>query len=178
MQDPKKHTISLLLLVIVATFIFSANVQGQSTLSLPLQIIAAGGGEARGSNLLVDFTIGEPVAELSTSTTLYLNQGFQQNHFDNIELVTQSISFSDHNLSLYPNPIENHLIIEKTNAISAANAHILFIRIYNLLGQVTYEGQFQSDIIKINSREWQAGTYFIHIESSEGEHAQKTIIKH
>lgn len=171
-QDSKKRTISLLF-VIAGAFIPVASIQGQSSISIPLQILAAGGGEARSGNLQVDFTIGEPVAELSTAATLYLNQGFQQAHFDDIDLVTQSISLSDINLTLYPNPIENHLIIEKTSEID-----ISLVRIYNLLGQLIFEDRFQVDILRINSHAWQAGTYFIHIENREGERAQKTIIKH
>jgi hypothetical protein len=64
--------------------------------------------------------------------------------------------FSSENFDFYPNPVRSILNIESANPISS-------IQVYDMLGKVVYNKDFDSSNLNINLQELSAGTYLLKV---------------
>src|SRR5690606_35820797 len=64
------------------------------------------------------------------------------------------------NLSVYPNPVEDQLIIENEFAFKDSDQ----VKVYNILGQsIKFDKQIDNQYIYINTTSWSSGMYLIEV---------------
>ena len=76
----------------------------------------------------------------------------------------------DHNLSLYPNPVEDMVTIQ-------GNRPIETVKVYNLFGQVVLEQTLNAVQGKLDLSELTAGNYMLQAEMPNGEISMTHVIK-
>ena len=159
----------LLPVLVVLSFVITAKAQQPS---IERYVVASSGGTYfNGSNLVVDFTIGEVAVLSLNNANNTLTQGFQQQ-------CESGVSINDlekgMNISYYPNPVTSEL----TLIVNNDETHAFKIEIIDLLGQLITA---QSGIANIDGttafnfdmQNLAPGNYFLHI--SNGVDFVKTI---
>lgn len=73
-------------------------------------------------------------------------------------------------IEVYPNPVDNSLRVEAENM-----SHVL---VFDLLGQVVYETNCNSNILDINVSEWSEGVYLLKVETAEGIVTHRVTVVH
>lgn len=77
------------------------------------QVVSSGGSSGTNANVMLDWTIGEPVIETLTNTSAILTQGFHQSKL--IVTKVEPVLKPEVNLTVYPNPVLWDLKIEFTS---------------------------------------------------------------
>jgi hypothetical protein len=72
-------------------------------------------------------------------------------------------------ISIYPNPVENELVIE------GADTATVFV--YDILSRNIYKGELSYKQIKINTTSWVQGTYLVEIYLKNGFREIRKIVK-
>lgn len=80
----------------------------------------------------------------------------------------EEVTFSD--LKVYPNPVIDFLTISHTEVLSK-------VTVVNLLGQIIYNEQLQTDEIKIDMSGWATATYIVKVYDAENRMASIKVIK-
>jgi photosystem II stability/assembly factor-like uncharacterized protein len=73
-------------------------------------------------------------------------------------------------VSVYPNPATDHLTIESAGGITQ-------IDLFNQLGQSIYSQTVKNDIITLNTRQFNAGVYYIKVTTPSGVTTRKVMIR-
>lgn len=77
------------------------------------------------------------------------------------------------NLSIYPNPASNNVVIQLTNAQTSSK-----ISIKNILGAEVYsESNLGQNNLSIDVSRWSKGTYFVQLNSDKGNITRKLVIE-
>ena len=107
----------------------------------------------------------------SDLNALGLNRNDSRSGSDHLPVITdfevrvvnaqQDLTLDDINAKVYPNPFLNVLHIDSEEVISN-------IRILNLMGQIIYESNEVDSQNTINTFDWNAGTYTIHLITEKG----------
>ena len=82
--------------------------------------------------------------------------------------VTEQI---DNNIAIYPNPAKDFV------KVSTVNGQQSTVRVYNSLGMLIEEIEINSNEIEINTSGYNAGIYFINIQTEDGNVTKKVIIE-
>ncbi len=120
---------------VFAIFLFSSTIfplAGQ--LTLPLSVISVAGDAIEGNGIKLDFTLGEQVADLIKDDLLYINQGFQQSHFRNLDLTVPTFETESKGISVYPNPFDQVIYVSNPELFDVGG--IIF---RNVVGQIFLE---------------------------------------
>lgn len=127
---------------------------------LKQSVMAAGGGIAIANSLSLEWTLGEPVVEVSPSS-LY-TQGFHQPVFD--ARIVKPLTPSIYQVSVSPNPVVSLLKV-RVGAVTEA----FRIRLTNVVGTVVYLGnQTKLPLTVINISSFKNGIYFLSIIDDSG----------
>lgn len=136
------------------------------------QVIGTAGGSSSSSSFQVSSTVGEAVVGTATSTTLILNQGFQQPD-------EESLSIEDHesglSINAYPNPVKGIVTLE----LDAPNSMELSVQVLDFKGntlatplqKLKVQGTFTREIDFSNLA---SGNYFLLLTNTKG-NLQQTI---
>jgi len=73
------------------------------------------------------------------------------------------------NILIYPNPIDNELIIQ-----GAANTSL---KVYDLVGRIIYTTSITTNPQIINTSQWERGTYFVELVLPDGDRKIKKVTK-
>lgn len=111
----------------------------------------------------MSFSLGETLTETLFSEEYTLTQGFQQGNLTVTSIVDPvQTGFS---VSVYPNPVQNHLTIE-TDVQEAK------YRIINLLGEIVKTGHITETALQIDFSDLSNGTYLLNVK---GQNTHKII---
>ena len=75
----------------------------------------------------------------------------------------------DCNIAIYPNPARDFV------KLSAISSQLSTVRVYNCLGMLVEEIEVNSSEVEINTSGYNAGIYFINIQTKEGNVTKKII---
>jgi hypothetical protein len=70
-------------------------------------------------------------------------------------------------LNIYPNPVENELIIEGAQGST--------IKVYDVVGRIVYTGSISTPKQTLNTKIWLPGTYFISLQNNAGSLMRKIV---
>jgi hypothetical protein len=132
-------------------------------LNLPLlsysqEIVSSGGDQFYNSQGSFTFTVGEPVIETSFQINNILTQGFQQNYESLLSLQNLPSSSS---ISVYPNPFQEHVTIDFSDAGSSLVAVSLKSSDGKVLSSSTYALFGSTQPIEILFSNLAEGIYFL-----------------
>jgi len=123
---------------------------------------------------LIDSTSGFIMAKPDTTTTYVVKQtlcGVVTSDTVVVSVVPVNVVnvMNMKNVFVYPNPVQNELIIE--------NAENCIVQIFDVVGREVYSGVIEQKNQTINTSYFSRGTYFLEIKSSDGERIIKKIVK-
>jgi len=130
--------------------------------------------DSSGSLSLIDSTSGFIMAKPDTTTTYAVKQTLCGIVTWDTVVVTvmpvNAVSVANmKNVFVYPNPVQNELVIE--------NAENCTVQIYDLVGKELYSGIINQNKETVNTSYLSSGTYFLEITCSNGERVIKKIVK-
>jgi len=85
-------------------------------------------------------------------------------------LITNLPEKENDGISIFPNPATNFVNIKSQNSINQ-------ILILNNLGQMVFEGDFESNSVQVNTSGFNKGIYIIQVKTLEGIVVRKLVIK-
>lgn len=106
------------------------------------------------------FTLGEVAVSRLTTDEIELGEGFHRSYYELI-VDTKEVFPLDWEVNVFPNPTSDRIQI-KLSDISQANAQL-----FNNLGQLMIETNFQSSTEEIDLNNLPAGTYWLHLKDDE-----------
>jgi hypothetical protein len=126
------------------------------------QVISSAGATAVGVGVQLSWTVGEPVIETFTGSSVILTQGFHQT-----KLTVTPIEFipvPDLDLTVYPNPVSSVLWLQ---AIGKKKVPQLTYSLFNMEGKVILKKLFTDSPEEINMELYTAGTYILKVFSDD-----------
>ena len=161
---------SLILFLAFAAFI-GTNAQ---TMILAPTVLASAGGYGESENLSISWTLGEVAVSTLTGGNFMLTQGFQQSFGLDVSARER---ISELNISAYPNPVENKLMVR----FNIENTGNYLLEIEDVTGRILYQqnhkGVAPGDILNINTSDYTQGVYFLRIIKSDMSQMQVTSIR-
>jgi len=118
------------------------------------EVIATAGDFYQNSGYSISWTLGEVVVETISGTNLTLTQGFQQPDYSFSEIYEQTDV--NYRIKVYPNPVENVLLIE---TIENIDFEIIMI---DMNGKIVFERKLIGST-EINLTDFAKGTYLLNI---------------
>lgn len=163
-----KKTFYILVIIFCGNFSFTQIV-------LDRQVIGSTGNLSNTGIIQVFSNVGEAIINTSPKTTLIVTQGFEQPDTIIIDtIIINSVDVSLINISAYPNPTMNELILDFTGTKTTE----VVITIFNSTGQIMknpYLINIQNDCKqKFNFKDFSTGHYFIVVNSTDKK-AQKSF---
>ncbi len=141
-----------------------------SAQSIQNEVVSAAGESSSSTSFNVDYTVGEPVIELTSSASFNVSQGFHQpglyvTAIDNPEL---------EGIQCYPNPVDENLIVDIPFSYTSSFVYT----IYDLNGRIMVSETISSGTNAINMKSFAAGNYLLQVtETSTGKSFQSKILK-
>lgn len=114
------------------------------------EVIATQGDSYSNASGTIDFTIGEVVINTVSDGSHDLTQGFHQTIWSFADLVDHSPDFD---LTVYPNPVSDALIIESSNYQN------VMYSLFDVQGRKILEGRLDSEASTINVGHCAPGAY-------------------
>lgn len=130
-------------------------------------VIAAAGDVSKGGNIILEWTVGEPVIETASSASARYTQGFHQPSLEVQKITSKkelaTLQFSAH---VYPNPSAEILNIR----LSQVSETPLLISLVDAGGKVLLRNAFpaNSTLLKINVSRLSGGVYILKITDAKG----------
>lgn len=128
------------------------------------------GGVMSSSNYIMEFTMGEFVAETLTNGNFQLTQGFNQSDLNGLDsdLGTPSDvanEFSPEELDVYPNPFKDLVHI----AYAFNQTHTMDVSIYDITGKLLLKTQqnFSNGTKQFDMSAYNKGVYFIKVHHAD-----------
>lgn len=151
-----KRSTFTLACAVFALSIYTANAQ-----SAPQTVIASTGNFATFANGSMTWTLGEVMTETYAPAGYFFTQGFNQ---PDTMYVTYVSNPTSPNISVYPNPVVENLIIDLS---LSTGAHVL--EIFDLQGQLLRKESIPANVNRLNLsfREFANGIYFMNITNTE-----------
>lgn len=107
------------------------------------------------------FTLGEIAVSRLITDEIELGEGFHRSYYE-LVVDTKEILPLDWQVNVFPNPTSDRIQI-KLPDISATN-----VLLFNNLGQLMIETNFQSTTQEIDLNNLPSGTYWLHLKNNEG----------
>jgi len=123
-------------------------------------VLANSGNSDANTHLQVDWTLGEISIETIENANISLNQGFHQNLME-VSLIEE---FSEVELSIYPNPANEFVVIDVSNDQEGLNYFL-----YDLSGKLLAYKNNINNKEEINLSNFTENTYFLVIYHEEKE---------
>jgi hypothetical protein len=141
--------------------LFAVNVSAQS---LEKRVIGSAGTSASGSNVTVDYTIGETVVSTISNSSNILTQGFHQPVSGTVSIAEVS-AFS---YKVFPNPFTDLLQVE----LSVGQTSLVKLWLSDLYGRMVYEVDAKTldagnHLLSVNTQPFSAGTYILSVSVKE-----------
>lgn len=121
--------------------------------------ISASGGSALGNEGTVSFTIGQVVCSTHKGTMGSLAEGVQQPYEISIETGIINTSNISLEISAFPNPTDDYLILK----IDDFQNYKLSFQLFDIKGQKRFSSIIKSNEITINVSDYPPGTYYIKV---------------
>ncbi len=151
-----------LFIILFTCFSCHAMAQGNDT----RQVVASAGGFGQASNVLLSYTVGEPVIETYKQSSIVLTQGFQQSEQQPVGIDAPSLDYS---VTAYPNPTQAIVTV----AIKGNLDKQVYGRLVDIRGRVLAEvegdpeGPFQQQMV-VDLSSYADGHYFIQLYAQKG----------
>ncbi|WP_196889626.1 T9SS type A sorting domain-containing protein [Aureivirga sp. CE67] len=116
---------------------------------------SASGGEATGDGGVSSYTVGQVVYTSNTGTNGSVEQGVQQPY--DISVINVNEIAIDLELSVYPNPTKNYLVLESKDTDN------LNFQLIDVIGNVIENRKVNSESLNINLEKHPAAIYFLKI---------------
>jgi hypothetical protein len=152
--------IPLSLLIILLFSLPFRSVQGQ-------QVVASGGMVATANEVMLTWTVGQPVSAYYLTGNTALSQGFQQPFLETVSL-PETIAEPEASVTIYPNPFNHHFEV-------AFAGLPLPIQIINGLGQIIYQHQPQEANHRVETDNWSPGIYHLILTDKNTTHSRNLI---
>jgi type IX secretion system substrate protein len=167
-----KHSKIIAVTIICGLMSLAAGAQ-----SIDKSVVAVNGGSFSGSGIQVDWTIGQPVIN-STSSTIQVTQGFLPISDNGVAEATPILNNAANLLSVkaYPNPVSNilHVSIQQNTAGS------LWIQVTDLLGKTVKtaspDAQLNTDV-ELDMSSLASGMYYLTVNISKENAQVMKIVK-
>jgi hypothetical protein len=141
-----------------------------SAQSIQNEVVSSSGASSSSTSFNVDYTVGEPVIELTSSTSFTLSQGFHQPSL--YVTAIEDLELSD--ISCYPNPVNDNLVVEIPSSYTDAFVYT----IYDLNGKILANETIYSGSSIIDMKSFAVGNYLLQVtETSSGKSFQSKILK-
>ncbi|MBN2730067.1 MAG: T9SS type A sorting domain-containing protein [Bacteroidales bacterium] len=141
-----------------------------SAQSIQNEVVSSSGASSSSTSFNIDYTVGEPVIELTSSTSFTLSQGFHQPSL--YVTAIEDIELSD--ISCYPNPVNDNLVVEIPSSYTDAFVYT----IYDLNGKILANETIYSGSSIIDMKSFAVGNYLLQVtETSSGKSFQSKILK-
>jgi hypothetical protein len=156
----------VLFIILIAT-----NCPGQS---ISRQIIGSAGSNMSNSDVNISWTVGEPVTKTFSNNDYILLQGF---HVGPISAQIADYvyeNFSGLNISLYPNPVEDQLVIEFDELCEKP----VVLQLFSITGEMMLSMKIPAFSLRerLSLSDYNSGTYFLKIIYNKREEVY-TLIK-
>lgn len=124
---------------------------------LSQQVISTTGTHAAGANVQLSWTIGEPVIETFTGTSVILTQGFHQSRLT--VTTVDPVVYPGVTLLVYPNPVSSFLKLE----IKGEGLKDLSFCLYDINGRLLQNKQVENQPEMIGMENYAPGAYFLKV---------------
>jgi hypothetical protein len=130
------------------------------------QSVNSSGGNAMGSGGTVSYSIGQVVYTTNLGNSGNVAQGVQQTY----EIIPVGINEDEPKISLsvFPNPINDHLILQ----VNEVEHSTLNFELCDMQGKQLSKGQIIAKQAQINTASLSSGTYFINVINQETQKVQ------
>jgi hypothetical protein len=135
-----------------------------SSFSQELEILGSAGTEASSSGASISYTVGELVVETGVSSSSVLTQGYQQGFLTPTAIDEVP---SELELSLYPNPTSEFLIIESVDLNKFDQ-----ITMYDINGKLLWSENGNSHVenrLRVDFTPYAAGNYILKMVDSQNQ---------
>ncbi|MCI4666792.1 MAG: T9SS type A sorting domain-containing protein [Bacteroidia bacterium] len=149
---------ALLLIAVWGTITVSAQ-------SLTPEVLTSAGETFKGTNVSLDWTMGEIMTESFAGTTLVLTQGFQQPSLTSTSIEELASSFGT--IKVYPNPTSNRLFIERERGQN------LQVMLLDMKGSMVLQKTIQPLMGELNLSSYANGIYVLRM--TDGKKFAQTI---
>ena len=135
--------------------------------SIERDVVASGGAYETSANMSLSYTVGEPVIETKSASSLVLTQGFQQSGTDTIVgIVEQGTAMR---IKAYPNPTPDVVVLE----VNTDEQRDFRLDVYDVQGkkqaipdkELSVNGSMKKEL---DFGDLAAGNYFIRLRSGQG----------
>ncbi|SRR6056297_1470946 len=157
-------------LVIVLLTLLTCSVYSQN---LERQLIGSTGGLSSGSSATLSYSVGEAVTETFSSSSIILNQGFQQGYADE-QTSVERITNAGFNILVYPNPADDYLIVHW----NGVNEGSIYLTVTDISGRKV--NAFNVNHLKktrISTDMLEQGIYILSVKTPDGLYTIKFIKK-
>lgn len=139
-------------------------------------VIASAGDVSKTSSIILEWTVGEPFTENSSSTSLY-TQGFHQPVLQILPTSPAAGSYvMKSNVHVFPNPAASVINVQFDQPSEKA----FNVIVIDVLGREVYRhtGLLKTSLLQINAGNFAHGIYFLKISNNKGSDLQEfKIIK-
>lgn len=130
------------------------------------QVVTSAVGQAKGSEGLVSYTIGQTAYSSYESNTVSIHEGVQQPiEMFQITNVGQDLGFNLE-CNAYPNPTTQYLILDLNNKVELSKN--ISIRLYDCSGKLVVNQQVYNEKTRINTQKLQPGPYVLNVIANNG----------
>jgi len=130
-------------------------------------VIAAAGGTAKGANIILEWTVGEPIVETVSNTTSMYTQGFHQPVLQVQKWTNpKNASAAANTILVYPNPTTAIINIQ----LQKTYEQTLEVSLLDLNGKLVYRNNIPAAATaqQINVSRLSQGAYMLHIRDKKG----------
>jgi len=127
------------------------------------QVISSAGTSAEGTNVRISWTVGEPVIETFTGTSVILTQGFHQSKLTITAL--EKIDLPSLELKVYPNPFFSQLHI----AVVKGDWDNLEYLLFSLDGKLLQQKVALNQVETMNLESFTQGAYLLKVSRHHNE---------
>jgi hypothetical protein len=145
------------IITLFAVFI-ATNCIGQS---ISRQVIGSAGTDMSSSDASISWTIGEPVIQTYSANDYMIFQGFHIGTFTVQTPDNLNEGFSGFDISLYPNPLDNQLVIE----FDELRENSSLVQLFSVKGEMILSKKIPARSLReqIMLNTYNSGTYFLKI---------------
>lgn len=129
-------------------------------------VIASAGGCFTTPDVLLSWTLGEPVTETDVSSANYLTQGFEQPQTIIVTNVTSPVNGSG-NVNAFPNPFTSVISLQNNNEGKTLNVELVDMDGKTVLQRTMTAPQEQFDLSSFSN-----GIYFLRVYDAENKLVQ------
>jgi len=132
--------------------------------SFSAEVLSSAGGYDRNDKWILEWTLGETVAETYSASDGIVTQGFNQPSW---KFSSQSIFSSDFDVTVFPNPVLERVVVYFSEPLDSK----MIITVYDLFGKELSMNISEpaSESAEIDFQKFKAGIYLLSCTRSTGE---------